>query len=265
MVTVTKISQGRGPFYKVEFSNGEQLRLSEDTVVRHRLLKGQELEEDLLTEIKKEGKEDLGFQLALNYLSYQLRTEQEIRIYLKDHEIEQADRQKIIIRLKELDLINDLVYGESYVRTQIRLGDKGPRVLQQKLKQKGLKDDVIQQALYLYETESQFEVALHTGQKALKKFHRKSPREAKQKIQQLLMTKGFSNDISKNVLAEIDFSEIEEQETDALEIQGEKLWRKNQRFEPAKRRQKVKQSLYQKGFQLDQIDIFIRGKEEQNE
>lgn len=40
------------------------------------------------------------------------------------------------------------------------------------------------------------------------------------------MTKGFSSDISKRVLAEIDFSEIEEQENDALELQGEKLWRK---------------------------------------
>ena len=50
-----------------------------------------------------------------------------------------------------------------------------------------------------------------------------------------------------------------------MELQGEKLWRKNQRFEPAKRRQKVKQSLYQKGFQLDQIDAFIRGKEEEDE
>ena len=79
------------------------------------------------------------------------------------------------------------------------------------------------------------------------------------------MTKGFSSDISKNVLAELDFSEIEEQETDALELQGEKLWRKNQRFEPAKRRHKVTQSLYQKGFQLDQIDAFIRGKEEADE
>lgn len=79
------------------------------------------------------------------------------------------------------------------------------------------------------------------------------------------MTKGFNSDISKSVLAEIDFSEIEEQEDDALDLQGEKLWRKNQRFEPAKRRQKVKQSLYQKGFQLDQIDAYIRRKEEADE
>lgn len=265
MITVVKISQGRGPFYKVEFSNGEKLRLSEDTVVRHRLLKGQELEEKTLNEIKQEGKEDMGYQMALNYLSYQLRTEKEIRTYLKDNEIESTDRQKIVDRLKEMDLLNDLVYSESFIRTQMRLGDKGPRVLQQKLKQKGVKDSDIQQALYLYEGDEQYQVALHTAQKALRKFHHNSQREVQQKLQQLLMTKGFSSDISKRVLAEIDFSEIEEQENDALELRGEKLWRKNQRFEPAKRRQKVKQSLYQKGFQLDQIDAFIRGKEEEDE
>ncbi|MGO3608953.1 MAG: RecX family transcriptional regulator, partial [Enterococcus sp.] len=163
MLTVVKISQGRGPFYKVEFSNGEKLRLSEDTVVRHRLLKGQELEEKTLNEIKQEGKEDLGFQMALNYLSYQLRTEKEIRTYLKDNEIESEDRHKIVARLKELNLVDDLVYSESYIRTQMRLGDKGPRILQQKLKQKGVKEPEIEQALYLYESNDQFQVALHTA------------------------------------------------------------------------------------------------------
>ena len=183
MLTVVKISQGRGPYYKVEFSNGEKLRLSEDTVVRHRLLKGQELDEKMLDEIKQEGKEDLGFQLALNYLSYQLRTEKELRTYLKENEIESADRQKIVVRLKEMDLLNDLVYGESYVRTQMRIGDKGPRVLQQKLKQKGLNDTDIQHALYLYEADEQFQVAAHTAKKAMRKFHHSSPREVQRKIQ----------------------------------------------------------------------------------
>jgi regulatory protein len=128
-----------------------------------------------------------------------------------------------------------------------------------------VKEPEIEQALYLYESNDQFQVALHTAQKALRKYHHSSQREVRQKIQQLLMTKGFNSDISKGVLAELDFSDIQEQETDALTMQGNKLWRKNQRFEPAKRRQKVKQSLYQKGFQLDQIDAFIQGKEDEHE
>ncbi len=63
----------------------------------------------------------------MNYLSYQLRSEKEIRTYLKEKEILQEDRNKIVARLKELDLVDDLVYGESYVRTNIRLSDKGPK------------------------------------------------------------------------------------------------------------------------------------------
>ena len=70
-------------------------------------------------------------------MSYQLRSEKEIRTYLKDKEINLEDRNKIVERLKELDLINDLVYGESFVRTNVRLSDKGPKKLAQQLQQKG--------------------------------------------------------------------------------------------------------------------------------
>ena len=47
----------------------------------------------------------------MNYLSYQLRSERN-RTYLKEKEILQEDRNKIVARLKELDLVDDLVYGE---------------------------------------------------------------------------------------------------------------------------------------------------------
>ena len=72
----------------------------------------------------------------MNYLSYQLRSEKEIRTYLKEKEILQEDRNKIVARLKELDLVDDLVYGESYVRTNMRLSDKGPKKLAQQMQQK---------------------------------------------------------------------------------------------------------------------------------
>ncbi|MBS7549702.1 RecX family transcriptional regulator, partial [Dietzia sp. Marseille-Q0999] len=44
-----------------------------------------------------------------------------------------------------------------------------------------------------------------------------------------------------------------------------KLWRKNERFEPKKRNLKIKQSLYQKGFDLEMIQRFIVEKEEASE
>ncbi|GEK36392.1 recombination regulator RecX [Enterococcus thailandicus] len=261
MITVTRISKGKGPFYQVDLSVGEPLRVSEDVLIRYRLLKGRELDEELIKEIKKSSGEDFGFQQALNYLSYQLRSEKEIRTYLKEKEIVQEDRNKIVARLKELDLINDLVYGESYVRTQMRLSDKGPRKLSQQLQQKGLKPEIIEQALSQYLFEDQVEVASIAAQKAYKKNHGKSQKELLRKIQQNLMTKGFNSEVIQQAIAQLPQEVDEEAEYELLVSQGEKLWRKNARFDLTKRRMKVKQSLYQKGFNLELIQRFISEKE----
>ena len=88
MLTVTRISKGKGPFYRVDLSEGEALQVSEDVLVRYRLLKGRELDEETIQEIKKSSGADFGFHLAMNYLSYQLRSEKEIRTYLKEKKIE---------------------------------------------------------------------------------------------------------------------------------------------------------------------------------
>lgn len=149
MNTIIRINKGKGPFYEVATSEGETLRVSEDLLVRFRLLKGKELSEEELKEIKKSAGFDLGLQQAMNYISYQLRSEMEVRTYLKDKEIEKQDRDLVVERLKELNLIDDKNYGESYIRTQVRMSDKGPVVISQQLRKKGLKDPVIQEVLPL--------------------------------------------------------------------------------------------------------------------
>lgn len=53
MITIVRISKGKGNFYKVEFSNGEALRVSEDLLVRYRLLKGMELSEEEFQKVKR--------------------------------------------------------------------------------------------------------------------------------------------------------------------------------------------------------------------
>ena len=54
MTTITRISKDKGEFYLLWLSSGEKLRVSEDILVRQRLLlKGQELSDTLIEEIKK--------------------------------------------------------------------------------------------------------------------------------------------------------------------------------------------------------------------
>lgn len=261
MEVVKSVLKLKNNLYKVTLDSGRHFRVSEDVLVRRRLLKGTELSELDIAEIDQQTQLDYGYQQALNYLSYQLRSEKEIRDYLLKKEIQSDSLPVIIQRLKDLKLVDDLTFSESYIRTQARLSDKGPRVLSDKLRQKGIKSDVIETAMAEYPVTTQLEVAFATATKGLKKYQRQSFIEQQQKIKQMLMTKGFSNEIISEAMNQLDVEKDEESEIEKLKNLGDKLWRKNQRFDLSKRKQKVTQSLYQKGFNFDDIREFISEKE----
>lgn len=257
MLTIVRIRKGKRNFYEIELSNNETIRVSEDLLVRFRLLKGRELTKEEVAEIKKSGGFDVGLQLALNYVSFQLRTEKEVGKMLKEKEISASDSKLVIAHLRKLNVLDDKSYSESYLRTQIRLSDKGPSVLAQQLREKGVKEEVIQESLPLYTMDQQIEVATHAADKVLRRLQSKSHKEMLQKLKLHLMQKGFSQEIIQQVLTELSLEKDTEQEQDALQKEGQKLLRRHQRLPLKKRQQKVKQGLYQKGFDFDLIQQFL--------
>ncbi|MHC5226883.1 recombination regulator RecX [Enterococcus sp. LJL99] len=265
METIIKITKEKGQFYLIWLSSGEKLRVSEDTLVRQRLLKDQELTQSSIEEIKKAGSYDVGLQLSLNYLSYQLRSKKEIFDYLKEKEILLDDRKKIVLRLEEMNLLNDAVFSESYVRTLMRTSDKGPKTIMQQLKRKGLNDEDIQHGLTFYTVEDQVEVAIVAAEKAMKRYRTKSFKDGLQKVQLHLIQKGFNREVIDLALEELSFEKDEEQEEEIIKKEGDKLWERHRKLEPYKRLMKVKQSLYQKQFDLDLIQEYLNEKELENE
>lgn len=265
METIIKISKQKSPFYQLSLSNGEELAVSEDLLVKYRLLKGQELSTDVIAEIKKASFYDYGLQKALNYLSYQLRTEKEMQDYLKEQGLASQDSQKVIERLHELALLDDKVYGESYIRTQVRLSDKGPKVLAQQLKKKGLSNEVIEQAMVNYSLTQQVENALKLLNKVSRRVTKKSKKEATQKFKLALIQKGYSQEAISLVLEEFQWEPDLETERENLEIQGDKIWHKHRDLPFSKRKMKTQQKLYQKGFNLDDIHHYLDGKEQLDE
>ena len=83
----------------------------------------------------------------------------------------------------------------------------------------------------------------------MKRYRTKSFKDALQKMRLHLMQKGFTNEIIDLALESLAFEKDEEQEQQALDKEGERLWRANQRFDFLKV-QKVKQSLFQKGLTM---------------
>ncbi|MBL1225184.1 recombination regulator RecX [Enterococcus sp. BWR-S5] len=261
METIVKITREKMQFYLIWLSSGEKLRVSEDILVKYRLLKDQEVSEELIAEIKKAGSYDVGLQLALHYLSYQLRTKKEIRDYLREKEVAQQDREKIVAQLQEMQLLDDYLYSESYVRTVMKTSDKGPSQIAQQLKQKGIEEEAVQQGLALYTENEQLLTASKAAEKGMRRYRDKSFKDALQKTKMYLIQRGFSKDIADQAMTELEFEKDEEQELEQLKKQGDRLWARHHKLEPGKRSLKIRQSLYQKGFDYDLISQFISEKE----
>lgn len=246
--------------YLLTTKSGLKVVVSEDSLVKHRLLKDSEVSDELLQQIKEEASFDIGYQKALNFLSYQLRSEKEIKDYLKKHEIDDAQVTLILDKLKDLALLDDKIFAESYVRTAIRTTDKGPQGVKEFLMKKGVPSETIEEAIGLFDNTHQLELGEKLVEKMARKYQQNSQKERRNKIRQQLFIKGFHSDVITQLIDGLEFDD-EENEYDLLVKQGDKLWRRHDRVETRKKHQKIKQSLYQKGFKIDDINRYIEEKE----
>ncbi|WP_373821058.1 RecX family transcriptional regulator, partial [Jeotgalibaca porci] len=199
---------------------------------------------------------------AVDYLSYGLRSEKEVRTKLREQEIPEIYIEPALQRLRDQKYIDDLIYGESYTRTMMTINRKGPRVIAQELKQKGLDEPTIMTALDQNPENVQLENALALAEKTLRKQSWVSSREGGQKTRLYLQQKGFDKEIIQQVFEEVETEKSAEDELGALRVQGDKAWvRYARKAEGRALVQKVRASLYQKGFANELINTYIEEKE----
>nr|WP_316046135.1 RecX family transcriptional regulator [Planococcus glaciei] len=94
----------------------------------------------------------------------------------------------------------------------------------------------------------------------------KTPSQIKQKINDSLMRKGYSYTLVKLAIEDLDLEKDEDQWTDIVREQGDKLWRKHSsKLTGYDLKSKVKQGLYQKGFPSEVINEYIEQKEQEDD
>ena len=263
---ITKIeTQKRKGRYNIYLDDEYAFPVDEAVLVRHVLFKGMEITKEFQRQLEQEDNFSKAFSRAVNYLSYSLRSEKEVREDLVSHEFSIETAIDVIEKLKEMKYIDDLTYAESYTRTAANLNGKGPYNIRQELKKRGIKETIIEQALLEYPMEQRIENGIAAAEKVLKRTKQSSSKETNNKVRQGLMQKGFNNDEITEILNQVDTAKDEDDEYEALKKQGEKIWRKQSKLEGSKKIQKVKSSLYQKGFNGELINQFITEKEFENE
>lgn len=210
------------------------------------------------------GRETLqkAYQLSLHFLSYRMRSEKEVETYLEERDFSEEIIQEVLHRLRERRYIDDEEFTKAFINTQINTTDKGPKLIQNGLKEKGIATRLIEEYMPLFTKEEQLEKAIKLCKKVAGKKKNVSTVQLKRDMQTVLMRKGYGQPVIQEAIS-IGMEEIDTDQNDtAILIQGEKALRKYRNEPIAKRKLKVKQFLYRKGFTLDAIDQFIEKIEE---
>ena len=243
----------------LDHGKGEEYAFSvdQDILISFQLKKGMELDELDISEIQFEDEVKKAFNLALNFLSYRMRSTKEVIDYLKKKEVDEPIIPDVIHKLAEYKYINDEEFARAYVQTQINTTTKGPEVIKQELFEKGIEQDILLKSLALFTMDEQVEKAIKLISKTIPKNNKASERQTKQKIEQTLQRKGYSWDVIQIAMEEASIEKDTDEEWGALEHHGMKAHRKYDKLDGWEYEQKMKQALFRKGFDLDMIEKFI--------
>ncbi len=140
------------------------------------------------------------------FLKFRPRSEREVRDYLykkvaKTH-WSRADADKIIVNLKEQELIDDEKFTSWFVRNRTTLKPKGERILKRELKLKGISDGLIEK--YFSENAVDEEpLALQILERRWPRYKGLTSQKRFEKAARFLMSRGFGFDLIKKTIADL--------------------------------------------------------------
>jgi regulatory protein len=140
------------------------------------------------------------FNLAIKYISFKRRTIKETADHLASKGLDDDVVLQAIKKVKEYGYLNDAEYAKEFISFQINQAKYGKAHVKNKLKQRGIKDDILNNALNAFDEDTETRICWAVYGKLYKKYENQDPLKTRQKIYRSLMSKGFTYDIIKHVI-----------------------------------------------------------------
>lgn len=179
--------------------------LSFETVLKHRLRKGLQITDVQLKQLQSESGLTRWRDKALNFISIRPRSKKELIEYFRRLGADESIRDIIVADLSEKKIIDDLEFTRWFVLQRDQFRPKGRRVLELELRSKGIAPEVIKEALNHKDKDSELIQAQTLINKKLKVWSRYPALKLRNKIQGYLIRRGFSFDVTREVLKQVNF------------------------------------------------------------
>lgn len=183
----------------------------EDTVVKFRLVLGKEISQEDLDKVLFETEVGKLMGRMYNLLNVRLRSEKEIRDYLRNlnfkkkvkdqEEISEVVVDSLIENLKNKELLNDEAFAKAWVESRRRSKKKGINVIKMELFQKGVSREIIEEVVSSQQSVvSEGDLAKEALEKKARVWKNLEKQEFKKKATEFLVRRGFDYSTAKEVV-----------------------------------------------------------------
>jgi regulatory protein len=202
-ITITRIEPQKRKNNRYSLFAGAEFIISvnDKTLLEFGIHTGQKLSEEIIVKIKKKESYYLLYEQALRYLARRAHAKYELGKKLTQKGFDKNSINKILGELEKKKYLNDSDFARIFTLDEIRLRKSGPLRIQQKLIQKGIHTEIIQECLRtLYPEDLQEQNAQYFAEKKLNIMQNALPAEKQKKLAAFLKGKGYAWQISTRVI-----------------------------------------------------------------
>jgi regulatory protein len=160
-------------------------------IVAARLALGQELDDAAIARLKATDDVEATYERALKFLGTRPRSETEVRRRLREKGVVPELIDEVLARLSRAGLVDDKAFASFWVENRGTFRPRSSRMLKAELKQKGVSEDVLREALS--ETNDD-EAAYTVAAKRARRLAGLERQEFRRKLGEFLARRGFSYD-----------------------------------------------------------------------
>jgi regulatory protein len=123
--------------------------------------RGDTLSDEEIEELELRDSIQIAYDRTLKYLAYRPRSSAEISRYLRGKGVARGVNEQVLLRLRASGLVDDTAFAQYWVENRERFRPRGRRLLRQELREKGISNHLIDEALSdVKEGESAYEASL---------------------------------------------------------------------------------------------------------
>lgn len=171
----------------------------DEMLAKYELKTGQEIDEDLLYSIKEENDEKLAFLMAVSYLEKYNVSTKGLKDYLYRKGFKKNNIESAVEKLKGYGYLDDRNFAKNYFESLS--SSKGRRVIVNKLKEKGISQEIIDELLENVDDEDEEERARILAEKFAK--NRENNLKNKQKCFAHLIYKGYDYSVAQKIVNDL--------------------------------------------------------------